>query len=411
MGKDALILPDDPVQLQALLRQEREHHEQVVNAYEETVQSQQRRLEQQEHRIAQLLHRLYGVKQERIDPAQLMLFDDEELAALVQEATDADDKANEREAPRRRHRRGHGRRPLPEHLPREQVVYELTEDERRCPCCGETRAEIGRECSEQLEYVPASFKVIEHVRVKYACRRCEEHVALAAKPPQPIDKGLPGPGLLAHLIVSKYGDHMPLYRQEDIFMRHGVCVRRSTQCGWLAAAADLAKPLYDRMVRLALESKIIHTDDTPVKLLDPLLAHARTARFWAYLGDAAHPYAVYDFTPSRQRDGPARFLSDFEGYLQADAYGGYDGIYLDSDGKIVEVGCWAHCRRYWWNAIGTDSRRAHEAISHIAHLYQLEEQSASLDSAHRLELRRAHALPILESYTAPMDSELASAAG
>jgi transposase len=398
MSTDALALPNDPVELKALLLRERWHHEEVVKTYEETVQSQHRKLEQQEQTIAQLLRRLYGVKQERVDPSQLMLFSAEDLAALVEEATEAETEGqNDQRRPRRR-RRGHGRRPLPDHLPREQVIHELSEQERHCPCCGETRAQIGREISEQLEYVPASFKVIEHVRIKYACKSCEEHVAIAAKPPQPIDKGLAGPGLLAQLIVSKYGDHMPLYRQEDIFMRHGVCIRRSTQCGWLAGAADLVQPLYDRMVQRTLESKILHTDDTAVKMLDPTLGHARTARFWAYIGDAAHPYSVYDFTTSRKRDGPDKFLSRFEGYLQADAYGGYDGIYLDSGGKIVEVGCWAHCRRYWWEAIGTDSRRAHEALSYIGQLNQCEDTLAELDSQRRGELRREHALPILESF-------------
>ena len=404
MSKDALTLPDDPAQLKALLLRERQRHETLVTTYEQTFESQHRKLAQQEQTIAQLLRRLCGVKQERVNPDQLMLFSAKDLAALTEEVKEA--QADERQSKRRRRRgAGHGRRPLPEHLPREQMVYELSEDERRCPCCGDSRSEMGRESSEQLEFVPASFKVIEHVRIKYACKRCEEHVAIAAKAPQPIEKGLAGPGLLAHLIVSKYGDHTPLYRQEDIFMRYGVCIRRSTQCGWLAGAADLIQPLYDRMIQRTLESSIVHTDDTTVKMLDPTLGHARTARFWAYIGDAAHPYSVFDFTTSRKRDGPAKFLAGFEGYLQADAYGGYDGIYLDSGGKIVEVGCWAHCRRYWWEAIDTDSRRAHEALSYIAQLYQCEDELADLDRDRRCELRRKHALPVLESFRNWIDDQ------
>ena len=217
---------------------------------------------------------------------------------------------------------------MPASLPREEVLHELSAEERRCPCCGEPRPEIGRETSEQLEFVPASFKVLVHVRVKYACRQCQEHVAIAAKPPQPIDKGLPGPGLMAHTVLAKYGDHLPLYRQEDEAARHGLVLRRSTLCDWVAAAADLVEPLYLRMCQLVRLSQVVHTDDTTVKLLDPSLRQARTARFWAYVGDADHPYSVYDFTTSRQRDGPAKFLASFQGYLQADAYGGYDGIFL-----------------------------------------------------------------------------------
>jgi transposase len=411
---DVASLPDDPAELKALLlrewqtrQAECQQHEEVVAGYEDTVQSQQRTIEQQEQTIARLLRRLSGPKQERIDPNQLTLFDAEELEALVAElAAEAEASAEEAgSSGRKRRRRGHGRRGLPKHLPREQRVYELPEADRACPCCGEMRQEIGRETSEQLEFIPASFKIIEHLRLKYACRHCEEHVAIASKPPQPIEKGLPGPGLLAHTVLSKYGDHTPLYRQEDIAARHGILLRRSTLCDWIAAAADLALPLYERMCQLALQSKVLHTDDTSVKLLDPLLGHARTAKFWVYVGDAAHPYSVYDFTISRQRDGPTKFLQSFEGYLQADAYSGYDGIYVGSEGAIIEVACWAHCRRYWWEARTTDPRRGHEALAYIARLYQIESLVADAPSEQRRDFRQQQALPILETFRAWIDQQ------
>ncbi len=229
---------------------------------------------------------------------------------------------------------------------------------------------------------------------------------LAAKPPQPIDKGLPGPGLLAHTMLAKYGDHLPLYRQEDILARYGVLLRRSTLCGWIAAAADLAEPLYQRMCQLVLASQVIHTDDTPVKLLDPLLGHARTARFWAYVGDRSHPYSVYDFTDSRQRDGPTKFLQNFAGYLQADAYGGYDGIY--AGGRVRKVACWSHTRRYWWEARTTDARRAHHALGAIARLYQLETTFAELPAPERRAARQEHALPILTDFRVWLDGQRAA---
>ncbi len=284
-----------------------------------------------------------------------------------------------------------------------QVLHELPQAERACPCCGEVRGEIGRETSEQLEYIPGTLKVIEHVRVKYACRACQEQVAIAAKPPQPIDKGLPGPGLLAHTVLSKYGDHLPLYRQEDILARHGVLIRRSTLCGWIAAAADVVQPLYGLMCQLLLSSRVIHTDDTPVKLLDPLLGHARTARFWAYVGDREHPYSVYDFTDSRQRDGPAKFLQGFTGYLQADAYGAYDGIY--AGGQVVEVACWAHARRHWWEARTTDPRRAHHALGAITRLYQLESLLTNLADEERQAARQERAKPILTELREWLDEQ------
>ncbi|MBA3313856.1 MAG: transposase, partial [Planctomycetaceae bacterium] len=273
MSKDAshdLSLPNDPAVLRDVLLRQREHFQAerarferelaqrtaTLACLEQTVVAQQRTIERQQHRIAQLLRRTFGPRQERIDLDQLLLFDSADVSALVEEREQEEREQEEREQEAaesgpepsaKRRRRGHGRRALPAHLPREQRRYELTAAERQCPGCGECRQEIGEETSEQLEYVPASFKVIEHVRVKYACRHCQEHVRLAAKPSQPVEKGLPGPGLLAQVVLSKYGDHTPLYRQEDIFSRHGILLRRSTLCDWIAAAADLAEPLYARM--------------------------------------------------------------------------------------------------------------------------------------------------------------------
>ncbi len=221
-------------------------------------------------------------------------------------------------------------------------------------------------------------------------------MAVAAKAPQPIEKGLPGPGLLAHTVLSKYGDHLPLYRQEDILARHGVMIRRSTLCDWIAAAAELARPLWELMRGAVLLSRVVHTDDTTVRMLAP--DKTRTARFWVYIGDAAHPHSVYDFTESRQRDGPAQFLAGFEGWLQADAYGGYDGIY--AGGQVHEVACFAHCRRYWLDAQRTDPRRALQALSYIGRLYKLEEQfrEANLSGDALRNARKEHAEPLLDAF-------------
>ena len=416
MSTDA-SLPNDPAELQTLLLRERQqhaqvaaHHEQLVAQYEQTVHSQQQKLQQQEHRIAQLLRRQYGPKQERVDPDQLTLFSRDELSELVEELSSSDSsdddasKDDDAPAPRKR-RKGHGRRTLPEGLPRERVVYELSDEQRACPCCGELRQEIGRETSEQLEVIPAQIKVIEHVRTKYACRGCEEHVAIASKPPQPIEKGLPGPGLMAHTVLGKYGDHLPLYRQEDLLSRFGVVIRRSTLCDWIAAAAELARPLWERMRELVLDSRVIHTDDTTVKMLVPSLGRTKTCRFWVYLGDAPHPYSLFDFTEDRTRHGPAKFLEGFSGYLQADAYGGYDGIY--AGGAVTEVCCLAHARRYWWEARQTDSRRAHHALSSIGRLYKLEEEfgAAHLKGDALRDARQTHAKPILVDFRGWLDEQ------
>jgi transposase len=280
--------------------------------------------------------------------------------------------------------------------PRETIVHELNDEERVCPCCGRPRKEIGREVSEQLEFIPAQVKVLRHERVRYACAACEEHVALAPKPLQPIEKGLPGPGLLAYLTLSKYGDYLPLYRLEDILSRSGILLRRSTLCGWVAAVADLLGPLYDMMCRRVLGSHVIHTDDTGIKMLSE--GQCRNCKFWTYVGDSANPFAVYEFSLTREGKEPSRFLKDFTGYLQADAFSGYDQVY--SRGRVIEVACMAHCRRYWWEAKETDSRRAHEAIGYIARLYQLETQfeQALLKGDALRAARQQHAVPILAAF-------------
>lgn len=406
MNKDVLksLSRDELISLLLQKQQEQETRVAEIELLTKTTEKLARKTEQQEHRIALLLRQLYGQRRERfIDPDQLTLFDLEEVQALAEEAKEADREQEILSRRRGKKRPGHGRRPLPEHLPREIIRHELSPSERTCPCCGEERAEIGCESSEQLEFIPASFKVLVHERVKYACRACQEHVAIAEVPNKPIAKGLPGPGLMAHTVLSKYGDHLPLYRQEDIVARSGVILRRSTLCDWIGVAAVLLAPLYRRMMQRVLESSVVHTDDTSVKLLDPEKDKAITARFWAYLGDRGHPYIVYDFTDSRRRDGPHQFLANYEGYLQADAYGGYDGIY--AGGGVIEVACWAHARRKWDEAKTTDPARSHHALALIQKLYRVEREFRGASAEERLAARQEQSLPILNEFKTWLDAE------
>jgi transposase len=359
-----------------------------------TIEEAQRRIEQLEHQVEQLLRRQYGPRRESVDPNQLRLFTDD---ASEDVAEDAPGESSEAEdvAPKRRWRR-RGRQRLPENLPRQRIEYELPAEELPCPGCGHVRVKIGEEVSEQLEYVPASMHVLQHVRFRYACRACQEHVAIADKPPQPIDKGLPGPGLLAQTITSKYSDHLPLYRLEDIFARHGVELSRATLCGWMAASAELLTPLYDLMVRRVLLSAVIHTDDTPVPVLDRKLPRTRKGRFWVYIGDVRHPYVVYDYTPRHTRDGPARFLRGFRGFLQADAFSGYDALYAGSD--VIEVACWAHVRRKFYEARTSAPVPAHAALARIRQLYAIETAGATLSSEGRQGLRQRESVPLLTGF-------------
>jgi transposase len=401
---------------QRQLSESHTQHQAVVEQFTQTLAGKDRNIASLEHQIKLLLQRIRGSRQERIDPDQLLLFSLEELqeiAAQLEQGQPAEDLIDVA-ASKRRHRQSPGRSgKLPEHLQREIIRHELPEAERACPCCGEPRQEIGVESSEQLELIPARLQVLQHDRVKYACRSCEEHVAIADKPPQPIEKGLPGPGLCAHTVLSKFGDHQPMYRQEDIHSRLGCTIRRSTLCGWQAALAELAQPLVDRMKHLVLESKVIHTDDTSIKMLQPGTGTTRTCKFWPYLGDWLHPYAVYDFTLSRERDGPAKFLAGFAGYLQADAYSGYDGIFAGA--SVWEVACWIHARRYWHQALDNDPLRANHALGFIARLSQVEKQLSRAFPAKNLQGerdfaavaagRQEHALPILAEFKSWLDGE------
>lgn len=360
----------------------------------ETLQRTEREKEQLRHRLMQLLRARFGPRAEKIDPKQLALFAQEILKEA--ETPPAEPAKEETPAAEKPKTPGHGRRKLPSPLPRKTIVYDVPAEDRLCPCCGKEMKEIGRETSEQLEYVPASLYVLVHERPKYACRECEETVLVAEKPRQPIEKGLPGPGLLAHVITSKYADHLPLHRLTGIFYRHGVAIHRSTMCDWMAASAKLLACLYDRMVEEVLASKVLHTDDTPVPVLDKNRDTTRQGRLWAYVGDDLHPYTIYDYTPSRARDGPVKFLGAFQGFMQADAYGGYDGIYAGD--RVIEVLCWAHARRKFFDAIDSDHARAHAALAYIRRLYDVERRAKELPSADRARLRQAESRPILEAF-------------
>jgi transposase len=441
-------LPNDLATLKAMilellvtLRQERQDKEGV------------------QQRLHLLLQRLYGPKTERFHPDQLLLF--AEGVASASAAPPAPETAAAPAAetvpptsPRRA--RPHGRRLLPANLPRRPVHHELSAAERLCPC-GQTRLDIGTESGgEQLDWQPAAYFVWHHHIHKYLCPDCALRtlgtptgapepaappaspteatraaeagtdpgtagaaapapapvraaaegpcgpvIVAAAKPPMPIAKGLPGPGLLAQIIVSKYDDHLPLYRQERISERQGVLIPRSTSCDWMAACAAVLRPLYDLLVTAVLQSQWLHTDDTPVQNQGHAPGTTDKARFWIYLGDRNHPYNVFDFTLNRQRDGPQTFLAPYHGYLHADAFSGYDALYLPpprSDAaSILEVACNAHARRKFHEARGSDALNAHRALAYYGQLYELERaaKSNAFTDEQRWRMRQDLALPIL----------------
>jgi transposase len=397
-----LELPDDPTTLRGIILAERAHHAAVLKEHgtligqrDESIQLLTQDNQLLRHRLAALLRSSYGPRAERFDPRQLLLFGllVPRIESLSPASTSRSKSAN---------RSKHGRQKLPEHLPRLPIEHDLDASEKACPCCGEQRQRIGQEKNEQLEHLPSNFVVLEHIRHKYACKHCnyghchkcdgQAHIDLAAKPQQPIDKGMAGPGLLAYVVTSKMADHLPLYRLEQIFARQQVNISRSTLCGWIAAAARVALPLYKLLCDRVRQSDVMHTDDTTVPVQHE--GHCRQGRLWTYLGDQQHPYIVYDYTPTRSGQGPLAWLGKWQGFLQADAYAGYDKLYARGD--VTEVACWAHTRRKYFDAQESDPARSLWMLEMIRRLYAVEKEAADRDAPTRLLLRQSQSTPILE---------------
>ena len=268
------------------------------------------------------------------------------------------------------------RRPLPEHLPRE--IHTHIPDHDACPDCGSKLRQLGEDAAEMLEYVRASFQVIRHVRPKLSCVACDR-IVQAPAPSRPIDRGLAGPGLLAHVLVSKYADHQPLYRQSEIYAREGIDLDRSTLAGWVGATSDLLTPLVEAVRKHVLTASKLHADDTPVPVLAPGTGKTKTGRLWTYVrddrpsGDATAPAVWFAYSPDRKGEHPKRHLESFEGTLQADAYAGFHHLY--DTGSITEAACWAHARRKFHEIhVAHPSPTTTEAIERIAALYAIEKE-------------------------------------
>lgn len=285
------------------------------------------------------------------------------------------------------------RKKLPDNLPREDIRYELKDTELVCNLCSNVCHKIGEEISEQLEMIPAKMFVKKHIRYKYGCKNgcC---VKIAPMPAQPIPKGIPGPGLLAEVIINKYQDSLPLYRQVQRFERHGIDMPESTLCDWVSQVAQLLSPLVTNMHRDILCETKLHTDDTSV----PVLAKGKTkkGRVWAYVSDNnnGHACTVYDYSPTREQTAPQQFLAGFKGYLQADAYPGYDKLYASGD--VVEIGCMAHARRKFFDVAeiaGTDSL-AGDALNLIAKIYAVEDKCRSMRFNKRYYFRKKYLRPV-----------------
>jgi transposase len=291
------------------------------------------------------------------------------------------------------------RRAWPENLPRQMRRHEPKETV--CPQCQGELRKLGEDVSEMLEYVPASFMVIRHVRTKLSCTKCD-CIVQAEAPSRPIDRGAAGPGLLAHVLVSKYCDHQPLYRQSQIYARQGVELERSTMADWVGGSSRLIEPLVEALQGYVMEAGKLHADDTPVPVLAPGNGKTKTGRLWTYVrddrpaGDKAAPAVWFAYSPDRKGEHPEQHLGKFRGTLQADAYAGFNQLY--AAGRIQQAVCWAHVRRHFYDLEQAHaSPIAQEALQRIAALYKVEDQIRGKPPEERRTVRQAESKPLLDS--------------
>lgn len=396
MGIGLAQLPDDAAELKELVRQ-----------LAGDVKSKDILIAQLKAQIAKLKRMQFGKSSEKIDSeiAQLEL----QLDELQEEAA-----ANETRLPEvlRSEPEKPFRKALPDHLPRQDEMHEPS---CTCPECGGELRRLGEDVTEVLEYVPSSFKVIRHVRPKLSCRTCEK-IVQAPMPFLPIVRGKPGPGLLAHVLVSKYADHLPLYRQQEIYAREGVDLERSTLAGWVGQTATLLEPLTEALRNDVLSSSVLHGDDTPVPVLAPGLGKTKTGRLWTYARDGRPygsdqpPAAVFFYSPDRKGEHPRAHLKSFKGILHADGYAGFNAIFERCD--VAEAACWAHVRRKFFDVHAANGAPlAKEALDRIGKLYAVEDTIRGKPPDERRRWRTEQSAPLIADLKAWIDAALPKLSG
>ena len=396
-------LPSEPAALrtfaaalqEALAAKERELAARDAEIYAKTLH-----IEKLRATLALMKRARFGRSSERIEQLELLIGDLEEEEAEQQVRQDA---VVERHAARSGARRPRGRQPLPAHLPRERVVHEPAS---ACPACGgSVLTRLGEDEREVLEYVPSHFKVVVHVRPKMSCRACET-ITQAPVPSLPIERGRPGPNLLAHVLVAKYGDHVPLHRQSVIYARAGVDLERSTLADWVGQAAFLLEPLAAAITRHVRAGAALHADDTPVPVLDPGRGRTKTGRLWVLVRDErpwagpAPPAVSYLYSPDRKGEHASTLLEGCQGFLHADGYAGFDRLYAPvattGEPRLVEVACWAHGRRKLFDVhAATGSAIAQEALERMAELFDVEAGINGHAPGRRYAVRQDRSLPLL----------------
>lgn len=374
-------LPDNLTESHRLYVQTAQRYNQVIDEFEKL-----------QNTVAWFKRNMFGRKSERYFPDNE---DQLELDGLPESEAESEEIKEEAVVvKKRKKKKGHGRSKLPEDIPRERIELNPPAESLICSQ-GHDKVKIGEEITEELEVIPASFIVKQYVRPKYACKVCGNEVVIADLPARPIEKGRPGPGLLAHICISKYGDHLPLVRQVKMFKRHGIHFSKQTLAGWLIPACELLLPIVEAMKRDILKSFCIQSDDTPLTVLLGQGSNGKSHRgyMWVYIGDKQQ--VIFDYTEHRNRAGPVNFVRGYKGYLQADAYSGYNECFAAGD--IKEVGCWAHNRRKYVDALESEKGLAEEMLSLISELYAVERfaKEEKMSAQQRYDLRQKKSKPLL----------------
>jgi transposase len=385
-------LPDDVESLQKLLQAARG----TVDSLSAQLRSRDVLIEQLKLQLARLRRMKFGRSSERLDEqiAQLEL-SLEELEANTATTPAAEESPSEPATQP-------SRKPLPAYLPRERAVHEPSSGTCQCPQCGGALRVLGEDVSEMLEYVPEHWKVLRHVRPKYSCSACQT-VVQASAPSRPIERGYAGPALLAHVVVSKYCDHLPLYRQSQIYARTGVELDRTTLAEWVGSLSTLVDPLLGALADYVMGAQKLHADDTPIPVLAPGTGKTKTGRLWTYVrddqpaGSTDPPAVLFRYSPDRKGERPREHLQDFRGILQADAYAGFQGLYDRAHEPLIEAACWAHARRKFFDLhAATDSPVAREALERIGELYKIESDIRRKPAEERRVQRQVRAVPLLQ---------------
>lgn len=396
MLKDLDITPDDPAELRAVNR-----------LLADEVKSQALLIEKLKHQLAGQNRHRFGVRSESLDQLNLTFEEDEAIAEAADERAKPAQLPVENNAPRQ-----HSRKPLPDHLNRHDEVLSPGED---CTRCGGKLKTLGEDITEELEYVPGRFIVNRIVRPRKACAGCEA-IVQSPLPSRPIERGRPGPGLLAHVLVSKYADHLPLYRQSQIYAREGIDLDRSTMADWVGRSTALLEPLADEIGRIVRRGNALFADDTPVKMQAPGQKKTKTARVWTYVRDerpwsgSSPPCAWYQFTIDRKGEHPVSHLAGYTGWVHADGYSGFNGLF--GHDKADEMACMAHVRRKFVDVFASQGNAlAEEAIRRIAELYAVEKDARGQLPEARVALRQARAKPIFDALEAWLHAQLRKISG